>query len=212
MLKHLLKVTIWQQSVMLYHSVEIWNNPTEQSYKFHMRHVGLSNSQLPTVWSFSTLANYPFHQLKRSRSNVFPPRHPRNDAFLRFTHLASPNCFQASAGILKQKSKLRSFRFQDKRSSQRQSHGVTRHNSECSSSAAHLAKERRSTAAPLAPFVSRPKHLENICGMKSNNRMSLAFLYQRQPQKHHLKKSHEMQKIKAITAPCCLKLLNFAKV
>ena len=89
---------------------------------------------------------------------------------------------------------------------------VTRHNSECSSSAAHLAKERRSTAAPLAPTVSESKHLENIRGMKSDNRMSLAFLYQRQPQKHHLKKSHEMQKIKAITAPCCLKFLNFAKV
>ena len=89
---------------------------------------------------------------------------------------------------------------------------VTRHNSECSSSAAHLAKERRSTAAPLAPFVSRPKHLENIRGMKSDNRTSLAILYQRQPQKHHSKKSHEMQKIKAITTPCCLKFLNFAKV
>ena len=60
---------------------------------------------------------------------------------------------------------------------------VTRHNSESSSSAAHLAKERRSTAAPLAPFVSRPKHLENIRGMKSDNRTSLAILYQRQSQK-----------------------------
>ena len=58
---------------------------------------------------------------------------------------------------------------------------VTRHNSECSSSAAHLAKERRSTAAPLAPTVSESKHLENIRGMKSDNRMSLAFLYQRTP-------------------------------
>ena len=37
---------------------------------------------------------------------------------------------------------------------------VTRHNSECSSSAAHLAKETRSTAAPSAP-VSPRKHLQN---------------------------------------------------
>ena len=37
---------------------------------------------------------------------------------------------------------------------------VTRHNSECSSSAAHLAKEARSTAAPSAP-VSELKHLQN---------------------------------------------------
>ena len=124
-----------------------------------------------------------FLRTQASCNNIFLPRHPSNDAFLRFTHLASPSCFHASAGIPLQASKLRSFQFQDKRSSQRQSHGVTRHNSECSSSAAHLAKERRSTAAPLAPFVSRPKHLENIRGMKSDNRTSLAILYQRQSQK-----------------------------
>ena len=41
-----------------------------------------------------------FLRIQASRSNVFPPRHPRNDAFLRFTHLASPSCFHASAGIL----------------------------------------------------------------------------------------------------------------
>ena len=38
---------------------------------------------------------------------------------------------------------------------------VTRRNTECSSSAAHLAKERRSTAAPSAPFVRASKHLQN---------------------------------------------------
>ena len=60
-----------------------------------------------------------------SCNNIFLPRHWRNDAFLRFTHLASPNCFQASAGILSQSPKLSSFRVQDKRSSQRQSHVTT---------------------------------------------------------------------------------------
>ena len=58
-------------------------------------------------------------------NNIFLPRHPQNDAFLRFTHLASPSCFQATAGISLQSSNLRSFRFQDKRSSQRQSHVTT---------------------------------------------------------------------------------------
>ena len=52
--------------------------------------------------------------MKPARNNIFLPRHQRNDAFLRFTHLASPSCFQASAGILSQPSKSRSFQFQGK--------------------------------------------------------------------------------------------------
>ena len=114
---------IWQQNVTCVSVSETTPKTSFEEITWDAEDQGNHNSVLSEVSQLCqsvTSKNW-----NPSCNNIFPPRHNANDAFLRFTHLASPNCFQASAGILSHQSKSRSFRFQDKRSSQRQSHVTT---------------------------------------------------------------------------------------
>ena len=136
----------------------IRDNPKNIIWRNHTRCRRSRQSQLRAVWSFSTLPKCNFQELKPIVQQHFPAKtlakwclfevHPPG-----FSQLLPGVCWDLEAKI---QVKILPVSRQKKFSKT-----VTRHNSECSSSAAHLAKERRSTAAPSAPFVSRLKHLQN---------------------------------------------------
>ena len=143
----------------LNHSVETGDN--QQIYpseKMRVGHVGSRQSQLATVWSFSTSAESQVHELKPIVQQHFPAKAPLKWCLF---EVHPPGFPQLLPGVCWDLAAPTQVKILPVSGQKKFSKTVTRHNSECSSSAAHLAKERRSTAAPSAPFVRTSKHLQN---------------------------------------------------